>query len=258
MGVINVTPDSFFVTSRKNNIDSALNEVDKMVEEGVAIVDIGGYSSRPGAEDISIEDEIKRTKGVISAIRKRFPDLPISIDTFRVPVAREAIEAGANLINDISAGELDSEMLDFIASVKRPYIMMHMRGTPQTMLKMTDYDDLIKEVVDHFRQKICYLTDRGVSDVVIDPGFGFAKTANQGFEILKSLDYFDILDRPILVGLSRKSMIYRSLGVTPEDALNGTTVLNTIAVMKGAKILRVHDVKEAVEIVELYKKLKGS
>lgn len=255
MGAINTTPDSFFISSRKSNVDDVLREVGVMVEEGASIIDIGGYSSRPGAKHISDIEEIKRTKSVISSIHKQFPDIPISIDTFRSNVAEEALEVGASIINDISGGELDDKMFDLIVREKVPYIMMHMRGTPQNMKDHTSYEDIFSEMVDYFRQKICYLTDRGVSDLIVDPGFGFAKTINQNFKLLNNLEYFNILDRPLLVGLSRKSMIYKSLGITPEEALNGTTVLNTVALMKGAKILRVHDVKECNELVKLYKNL---
>lgn len=251
MGILNVTPDSFYDGNRHITVSTALHQTEKMVSEGVDIIDIGGYSSRPGADDISEAEELSRVVPIIEGIRKEFSELIISIDTFRTPVARAAIESGASMINDISAGELDPSMFDLVAAVQVPYVAMHMRGTPQTMIKHTIYTNLVKEVIDHLHTKISKLHQLGVKDVVVDPGFGFAKTAAQNFELLRQLDALKILGQPVLVGLSRKSMIWRTLGITPDEALNGTTTLNTIALLKGASILRVHDVKEAVEAVKL-------
>ncbi|WP_420316695.1 dihydropteroate synthase [Ekhidna sp.] len=255
MGIINVTPDSFFVESRKNGIDDLLRTSEKMLEEGATFLDIGGYSSRPGADDISLKDEISRVIDPIKAVSKRFPEAIISIDTFRSEVARAAVESGACLINDISAGHLDSEMLETVAKLEVPYIAMHMKGTPQNMKELTRYDDLLLEVVKYFSSVIHDCNQLGIKDVIIDPGFGFAKTAEQSFDLLNKLNHFHHLDRPLLVGVSRKSMIYRTLNLTAEEALNGTTVVNTVALLKGAQILRVHDVKEAVETIKLVSKL---
>lgn len=251
MGILNVTPDSFYDGNRHITVSTALQQTEKMVNEGAEIVDVGGYSSRPGADDISETEELDRVVPIIEAIHKEFSELAISIDTFRAPVAKAAIESGASMINDISAGELDHSMFDLVASLQVPYVAMHMRGTPQTMTQHTSYKDLVNEVIDHLHAKISKLNQLGVKDVVVDPGFGFAKSAAQNFELLRQLDALKILGQPVLVGLSRKSMIWRTLGITPDEALNGTTALNTIALLKGASILRVHDVKEAVEAVKL-------
>lgn len=255
MGIINVTPDSFFADSRKSAIKEVLDQADKMLSDGGTFLDIGGYSSRPGALNISVEEELDRVLEPIREIIKRFPEAIISIDTFRAEVARKAIEAGASMVNDISAGHLDDNMLWTIAEMNVPYIAMHMRGTPQNMKELTDYDDLLVEVVKYFSSVINDCNQLGLKDVIIDPGFGFAKTADQSFELLSKLDHFHHLGRPLLAGVSRKSMIYRTLNLTAEEALNGTSVLNTIALSKGVSILRVHDVKEAVEAVKLISKL---
>ena len=251
MGVINVTPDSFYDGSRFINEDSIILQADKLVNEGVDILDIGGYSSRPGAQEISIEEEIQRVYQSIQLIKKSHPGTPISVDTFRADVAKKAVEAGAVLVNDISGGTLDEDMFKMMANLRVPYIMMHMRGTPQNMQSLTQYDNILEEMIDFFRTRIETLQNLGVYDVVIDPGFGFAKTLEQNYYLLNHLTAFEILGRPILAGLSRKSMIYKQLGITPQDALNGTTVLNTIALQKGASILRVHDVKQAKEAIQL-------
>lgn len=255
MGIINVTPDSFFAGSRKVALKEVLHTAEKMLEEGATFLDVGGYSSRPGATDISVSEEFRRVIEPIEAITKAFPESIISIDTFRSEVAKAAVASGAALVNDISAGHLDEKMLETVASLKVPYIAMHMCGTPQTMKTLTDYDDVVLEVAKYFSELLGRSNQLGIKDVIIDPGFGFAKTREQGFELINRLEHFHHLNRPILVGISRKSMIYQTLKTTAEHALNGTTVINTIALIKGAHVLRVHDVKEAVEAVELVKQL---
>ncbi len=251
MGILNVTPDSFYDGGRYDSDLAIMTQVEKMVGDGTTFIDIGGYSSRPGADDVSIEEEITRVSKAIKLIVKRFPEVILSIDTFRSQVAAAALNEGAAMINDISGGEQDKAMLEIAAMHKVPYVMMHMRGNPQTMNQFASYENLVKDIIDYFHKKIHQLSEYGIIDMIVDPGFGFAKTAQQNFELLKALDYFKILSRPVLVGLSRKSMVWRTLETTPDHALNGTSCLNTIALMKGANILRVHDVKEAVEIVKL-------
>lgn len=253
MGILNVTPDSFYSLSRKTQSGTILTAAEKMLKDGALIIDIGGYSSRPGADHISSQEELKRVILAIELIIKEFPSTNISVDTFRSEVARTAIEAGACMINDISGGELDPLMFDTIVDLKVPYIMMHMKGTPQNMVENSNYDHLIKEVLLFFARKVDELRLRGVSDIILDPGFGFSKTPDQSYEILRNLNYFKALGLPLLAGLSRKSMIYKTLGITAHEALNGTTALNMIALMNGASLLRVHDVKEAKETIELYK-----
>lgn len=255
MGIINVTPDSFFDASRKQDLKEVLATAEKMLKDGATMLDVGGYSTRPGAAHITEEEEIKRVRPVVRALAGEFPDLIISIDTFRAAVAQVAVDTGAHIVNDISAGILDSKMLATVAACRVPYIAMHMRGTPQTMQDQTKYDNLLHEVIHYFSERLSAAREAGILDVVVDPGFGFAKTAHQNFELLHHLEQLKILERPLLVGISRKSMIYRTLEITPEQALNGTTVLNTVALLKGASILRVHDVKEAVEAVKLIKLL---
>lgn len=255
MGIINTTPDSFFSGSRKNQLDEVLTTAEKMLKEGADFLDIGGYSSRPGAKDISTDDELERVLDPINAIRENFPEAVISIDTFRSEVAVKAIEAGAKMVNDISAGHLDEKMLESVAHLRVPYIAMHMKGTPQNMKSKTSYEDLLKEVTGYFSEVLKKCVKLGIKDVIIDPGFGFAKTIEQSFSLLNQLDYLKILERPILAGLSRKSMIYRTLDLTAEQALNGTTSLNTLALFKGVSILRVHDIREAKEVVNLIKQL---
>lgn len=256
MGILNVTPDSFYDGGKFANESSVLNQVEKMLADGVSFIDVGGYSSRPGAEDISETDELSRAIKAVQAISKKFPNATISIDTFRSEVARRAILEGASIINDISGGDLDKNMFATVAELKVPYILMHMRGTPQTMKNLTTYENLVKEIVHELQRKISKLQSLGLTDIIVDPGFGFAKTSEHGFEILKHLDYFHVLGKPILAGLSRKSMIWKTLGIEPTDALNGTTALNTIAISKGASILRVHDVKEAMDIIKLHRKME--
>ncbi|MEM6829823.1 MAG: dihydropteroate synthase [Bacteroidota bacterium] len=255
MGIINLTPDSFYEGSRRQNENEVLKLVEKMLSDGVDIIDVGGYSSRPGASDISEIEELSRTVNATAQIKKEFPDSVLSIDTFRSNVAREAVSAGADLVNDISAGHLDDQMMSAVAELNVPYIAMHMRGTPQNMKANTDYDDLMKEMMSYFSQVIELSNQLGIKDLIIDPGFGFAKTIEQNYYLLNHLEHFRWLDRPILVGLSRKSMIYKPLNLTADKALNGTIALNTVALVKGAGILRVHDVKEAVETVKLMNQL---
>ncbi|HEU5289816.1 MAG TPA: dihydropteroate synthase [Cyclobacteriaceae bacterium] len=256
MGILNVTPDSFFDGNRYVTEDAILGQTEKVLSAGATFIDIGGYSSRPGAEDISEAEEIRRAVGAVKLIIKKFPTAILSIDSFRSEVARQAILEGASIINDISAGEQDQQMFATVAKLRVPYIIMHMRGTPQTMKTLTEYENLVKEVTAFLQEKIRTLESLEIKDVIIDPGFGFAKTIEQNFQLLEHLNYFNILDRPMIAGISRKSMIWKTLGIKPEDALNGTTALNMTALMKGATILRVHDVKEAMEVVRLYKKLK--
>ena len=253
MGILNCTPDSFFEGSRNESVTSILKTAAKQIQDGAAIIDIGGYSSRPDAVNVELNQEIDRTQQAISAIRKEFPTVILSIDTFRSEVARIALESGADIINDISGGEIEPEIWNVAAHYQCPYILMHMRGNPATMQSQTQYDNLFKEISKYFSIKINHLKELGVHDVILDPGFGFAKTLEQNYEILNRLEDFHFLEKPLLVGFSRKSMIHRLLGCTPEEALNGTTVLNTKAILKGAKILRVHDVKEASEVLKLIK-----
>jgi dihydropteroate synthase len=252
MGILNLTPDSFFEGSRvPTDKKSVLEEAEKKIKEGADFLDLGGYSTRPGAADISIEEEIARVIPAISEIKKNFPDTLLSVDTFRSQVAKAAVEAGAELVNDISAGNLDPEMLPLVAQLGVPYIAMHMKGSPQTMQTETSYTDLVPDVLAYFGEKIEQFRKFGIKDVIIDPGFGFAKTREQNFELLRNLSSFKRLGLPVLVGLSRKSMIYKTLEISANEALNGTTALNMFALLQGADILRVHDVKEAKETIEL-------
>lgn len=255
MGVLNITPDSFFEGSRFTTESEILLQTEKMLAEGATFIDVGGYSSRPGAVDIPVAEECTNVLKAVKAILKEFPQTIISVDTFRAEVAAQAVQEGARMVNDISAGELDSKMFETIAELHVPYIAMHMRGTPQTMNALTTYHNLLNAVTDYFTEKIGRLTALGVTDIIIDPGFGFAKTIDQNFELLAHLDYLKNLDRPILAGLSRKSMIWKTLGTTAKDALNGTSALNMVALLNGAQILRVHDVKEAMEVIRLHTKL---
>jgi dihydropteroate synthase len=253
MGILNITPNSFFDGGKYADEISILNQVEKMLSEGATFIDIGAYSSKPNAEFVS--EEINRLIPVIELILKKFPETLISVDTFRANIAKIAIENGACIINDISAGSLDENMMQTVAKLQVPYIMMHMKGNPQTMQSMTQYDDIVKEMLYYFSEKVAQARSFGINDLIVDPGFGFAKTIEQNFEVMDKLELFQILELPLLVGISRKSMIYKTLDTLPEFALNGTTFLNTIALQKGAKILRVHDVKEAVECVKLYNNL---
>lgn len=255
MGILNVTPNSFYDGGKFSDEKSILNQVDKMLLEGATFIDIGAYSSKPNAEVVSEEEEINRLLPVLNSILKYFPEILISIDTFRSNVAQVTIKNGACMINDISAGNLDENMFQTIADLQVPYVMMHMKGNPQTMQSMMQYENIIKEMLFYFSEKVARARSFGVNDLIIDPGFGFAKTIEQNFEILNNLELFQMLELPVLVGVSRKSMIYKTLETSAEFALNGTTVLNTIALQKGANILRVHDVKEAVECIKLVNQL---
>jgi dihydropteroate synthase len=255
MGILNVTPNSFFDGGKYKNEDEIISQVDKMLSEGATFIDIGAYSSKPSAEFVSEKEEIERIVPVIELILKHFPEALLSIDTFRSEVAKASIESGAAIINDIAAGGLDDKMFDVIAEYNVPYIMMHMRGNPQTMQSLTQYDDIVKEMLFYFSEKVKKARTLGINDLILDPGFGFAKTTDQNYEVLQKMELFNLLELPVLAGVSRKSMIYKTLNITPNEALNATTVLNTIALTKGAKILRVHDVKEAVECVTLFNKM---
>ncbi len=252
MGIINATPDSFFGGSRFNGTEEIVAEAEKMLNDGADIVDIGGQSTRPGSKLISADEEIERVIPAIKVIAKKNPEAFISIDTFYSKVAAAALDAGASIVNDISAGSMDNKMIATVAELKVPYILMHMKGTPQTMQQNATYENVTREVLDFFISKINELRNADIIDVIIDPGFGFAKTIDQNFELLKNLSVFKMLDKAIMLGISRKSTIYKTLGVNADVALNGTTVLNTIGLMNGASILRVHDVKEARETIKLY------
>jgi len=257
MGILNVTPDSFFDGNRYTNTSQALKQVERMISEGAAFIDVGGYSSRPGATDVPVEEEIRRVVSVIKLIAKEFPHVIISIDTFRSVVAKAAMEEGAGMINDISGGELDPDMFATLAKWQVPYILMHMRGTPENMTQLNQYDNLVKEIIDYFHKKTYQLQTLGVKDIIIDPGFGFAKNIAQNFDLLKNLNQLSVLGKPILAGLSRKSMIWKTLNIAPEEALNGTTSLNTLALINGASLLRVHDVRQASEVIKLVEKIKN-
>jgi len=256
MGILNVTPDSFYDGGRFVSELAILKHVEKMIADGVSFIDVGAYSSRPGAADISIAEEKERALAALKLITQKFPDVILSIDTFRSEVARAAVNEGASIINDISGGELDAEMFSTVAELKVPYVLMHMRGTPQTMTSYTEYGNLINEVIYFLQNKIAKLLEIGVVDVIVDPGFGFSKTVSQNFELLKNLKAFNILGKPILVGLSRKSMVWRTLAVSPEDALTGTTALHAAALLNNASVLRVHDVKEAAQTIKMISLLR--
>lgn len=258
MGIVNITPDSFYKGYLQEKEEEILSVTAGMITNGAAIIDLGGQSTRPGSDVVSAAEEADRVLPCIEKIHKNFPDAILSIDTYYSTVAKAAVDAGAHIVNDISAGEMDKEMLPVVASLKVPYICMHMQGTPQTMQVNPQYDDVTKEVLDFFIQKTAACRLAGIHDVIIDPGFGFGKTTAHNFSLLKNLAVFKMLDKPILAGLSRKGMIYKTLGTDADHALNGTTVLNTIALLNGANILRVHDAKEAreaIELTELYKTL---
>lgn len=257
MGILNLTPDSFYDGGRRHNEAEYLQHAEKMLLEGATFIDVGAYSSRPGAEDVSEADELKRIVPVVEALTRQFPDILLSIDTFRSRVAKNCVEAGAAIINDISGGNLDDNMLPTVAELQVPYILMHMRGTPKNMKDLNEYDDLAQDILYYFSEKVAAARDLGINDLIIDPGFGFSKNISQNFELMSKLELFKSLDLPILSGISRKSMIYKTFGTTPEEALNGTTVLNTVSLLKGAHILRVHDVKEAMECVKLTERLKN-
>ena len=253
IGILNVTPDSFYKGSRVEKEWDIVTRAEKMLSEGALMLDIGGYSSRPGAEEISTGDELSRVVPAIELILKTFPGTKISIDTFRAEVAKQAVDAGACMINDISGGELDDQMFDTVAKLNVPYILMHMRGNPNTMTGLTNYESVIKEVAQYFGKKCRQLLEKDVKDIILDPGFGFSKTKEQNYDLLRNLGYFKMLNLPILAGISRKSMIYKNLEIKADEALNGTTALHMTALMNGASLLRVHDVKQAVETVKLFK-----
>ncbi len=253
MGILNITPDSFYDGGRYNDDTGVKKQLKKLIREGADFIDVGSYSSRPGAEHISVEEEEKRLYPVLEMIRKQYPDVYISVDTFRHAIAKKAVENyQVDMINDISAGEMDDKMFDTIAELNVPYVIMHMKGTPQNMKEKCQYDDLMNEVIYYFSDKYDRLKKKGVNDILIDPGFGFAKNIKQNFTLLKNLDQFKIFELPVLAGLSRKSMIYKSLGITPDEALPGTIGLNMLALEKGVNILRVHDVREARENIKLF------
>lgn len=258
MGILNVTPDSFYADSRKQN-EAAINErIEAILSEGGQIIDIGGYSSRPDAVEVSPEEEMERLAFALKILNTHYPEAVVSVDTFRAGVARKCVEEyGVAMINDISGGELDAAMFGTVAELNVPYIMMHMRGTPQTMQQFTAYGDMMEEIMLYFAAKIQQLRLLGVNDIILDPGFGFSKTVDQNYQLMSCLQEFGMFELPLLVGVSRKSMIYRYLGGTPADSLNGTTVLNTFALMNGANILRVHDVRAAVESIKIVTKLNA-
>lgn len=259
MGIINVTPDSFFAQSRAFDVDAVRRHVDRQLEEGADIIDLGGYSSRPGADVVSPEEEYHRLARGLEIIRKYHPDAIVSIDTFRAEVARRCVmDWEADIINDISGGDLDSQMWQIVADLKVPYIVMHTRGTPETMQSLCQYNDVTADVIFELSRKVSMLQDMGVNDIIIDPGFGFAKTLDQNYRLFAELEQFSVFGLPVLVGISHKSMIYKLLATSPEEALTGTVVLNTVALLKGAAILRVHDVREAVEAVKIVEKLKNN
>lgn len=253
MGILNITPDSFYTKGRDSDLDSALRLAEQMYADGASIIDIGGQSTRPGAKVVGAEEEIKRVVPVIEALIKRFPEMIISVDTYYAAVAKASVEAGALIINDISAGLLDEKMLPTISMLDVSYILMHMQGTPQIMQQNPQYGDVVVEVFDFLNQRVQLAREMGIKDIVIDLGFGFGKTISQNYSLLKHLRAFEMLQCPMLVGVSRKSMIYKALGIGPEDALNGTSILHAWALQAGAHLLRVHDVKAAVEAVQLYK-----
>lgn len=258
MGILNVTPDSFYSGSRKQTEEDIRNRVKQIIDEGGQMIDIGAYSFRPGADDVSTQEEMARLRHGMKIVNEMAPDMPVSVDTFRADVAKMCVEElGVGIINDISGGELDKRMFETVAKLGVPYILMHMKGTPQTMQQAPHYDDLMKEIMLYFAEKIQKLRDLGQKDIILDPGYGFAKTIEHNYELLAHQEMLHVFELPLLVGISRKSMIFRLLGSSPEESLNGTSVLNTIALQKGASILRVHDVKECVEVVKIVKMMEN-
>ncbi len=255
MGILNATPDSFFAQSRVQNEEAILQRAQTMIAEGAAILDLGGYSTRPNAPEVSEQEELQRVIWVVELLKSNFPQVPISIDTFRASVAQSAVAKGATIINDISGGQMDDKMFETIAQLQLPYILTHTRGTPQNMMQLTNYENFIKEILDYFEIRISRLYQLGVKDIILDLGFGFAKTIEQNFELLGKLEVFKMFNLPLLVGVSRKSMVYKTLNCTADESLNGTTVLHTAALLQGASILRVHDVREAKEAIILCEKL---
>lgn len=258
MGILNTTPDSFFSGSRSETVEAAVRNAGRMLEDGAELIDVGGYSTRPGADDVSEAEEVNRVIPVIRALRQTFPSALISVDTFRSGVAHAALDLGAVMVNDVTAATADPNLLHVAASFQAALVLMHMRGTPATMSSLTHYEHLVSEVALHLKQRVSAAEAAGIRDIVIDPGFGFAKTPQQNFQLLRNLTHLQLTGRPVLAGLSRKSMIWRTLGITPEQALNGTSALNMAALMHGASVLRVHDVREAVEVVRLYTQLISS
>jgi dihydropteroate synthase len=256
MGVLNLTPDSFYDGGKYKSESDILKKVEKMLLEGATFIDMGAYSSRPGATNISAEEELKRITPVVELVLNTFPEVFISIDTFRSKVAAKCVEIGASIVNDISAGKLDEQMIDIVAAYQVPYVMMHMRGNPQNMKQMTHYNNFLKDILYYFSERVQVAKSKKINDIILDPGFGFAKDIQQNYRLLANLDLLKTLDLPILAGLSRKSMIYKTLKTTPKEALNGTTALNMLALHSGASILRVHDVKEALECITLYNELE--
>ncbi|MFK8038485.1 MAG: dihydropteroate synthase [Crocinitomicaceae bacterium] len=257
MGIINATPDSFYAKSRQQKVSSAIEIASKMINDGVEILDIGGYSSRPNAENISIDEEMSRVLPIIEGIKLNFPNQLISIDTFRTRVANAAIQSGADIINDITGGYNNQSIYQLAAREKTPYIMMHMKGTPQSMQKETTYGSLIGDIISFFSNQIKLAKSSGLKDIILDPGIGFSKTIDQNFKIIKELKSLQILNHPILIGISRKSLIYKTLNIKPEESLNATTSLNSVCLLNGAKIIRVHDVKEASETIAIFKKINN-
>ncbi len=251
MGILNITPDSFYDKHLHKGMYAIMAQADKMISEGADILDIGGQTTKPGSKRISAQEEQARVLPVIELLQQKYPDLLLSIDTYYAAVAIDAVNAGAGIINDISGGNMDTAMLQTVAALQVPYICMHMKGTPETMQQNASYVDVVNEVLDYFIEKLATCTAAGIKDVIIDPGIGFGKTIQHNFKLLKNLSAFQLLDKPILAGLSRKGTIYKTLNITAEEALNGTTVLNTLALFNGANIIRVHDVKEAKEIITL-------
>jgi dihydropteroate synthase len=251
MGIINTTPDSFYANSRISDVNSVLQKAEQMLIDGATIIDIGGQSTRPGSERISADEELKRVIPVIETIHQKFPDAIISIDSFYSSVVKEAVAAGASIVNDVSAGTIDNELIHTVAGLNVPYVLMHMKGSPQTMQDNPVYENVVLDVFDFLNKKIKELHQAGINDIIVDPGFGFGKTIAHNFDLLNGLDFFQQLSEPILIGLSRKGTVYKTLGITAEEALNGTTVLNTISLLKGASVLRVHDVKEAKQVIRL-------
>ncbi len=258
MGILNLTPDSFYTGSRMGSVDDLLRQAEQMLLDGALILDLGAQSTRPGSARIGEEEELKRLLPGMEALHRSFPDARLSVDTYYAKVAMYAVQSGASLVNDISAGEMDPAMIPTVARLQAPYICMHMKGTPETMQMQPSYNDVTTEVLDYLIRKVKFCREQGIRDVIIDPGFGFGKSIRDNFTLLKNLAAFRMLDCPVLVGLSRKSTIYKTLGVSADEALNGTTVLNTIGLLNGAQILRVHDVKEAVETVKLVWELEGN
>jgi dihydropteroate synthase len=255
MGILNSTPDSFYKDSRFMQTEQLVRQAAQMLEQGAALLDIGGQSTRPGSDRVSAEEEWNRIKNAISELTRRFPQAFLSVDTYHGEVARRALEAGVFMINDISAGEMDPTMIGVVAAAQAPYVIMHMRGNPTTMQENTHYQQVTKEVVHYLQTRVTDCVQAGISDIVIDPGIGFSKTIDQNFQLLSELEQFSVIKRPLLLGVSRKSFIYKTLGITPEQALNGSTFMHAIGLQKGALLLRVHDVKEAVEAVRLHEKL---